>query len=169
MALPSSGTITMAMIATELGISPTGLSLNDSRVRTLAGVPSGAISMSNLYGKSNVFSTIMTVGGENSGRYRGYSSSASGSGYTNAAYGSMQSSASPYGTIAFLFWGTDGLYLLINGLAAQTVVTITVDGQTPTQFRNGVYEYWDENTANLEAKLNIIKYPGNTGLVTVKV
>ena len=43
MALPASGTITMAMIATELGISPTGLSLNDSRVRTLAGVPSGAI------------------------------------------------------------------------------------------------------------------------------
>ena len=45
MTLPSSGTITMAMIATELGISPTGLSLNDSRVRILAGVPSGAISM----------------------------------------------------------------------------------------------------------------------------
>ena len=39
MALPSSGSITMAMIATELGISPTGLSLNDSRGRTLARVP----------------------------------------------------------------------------------------------------------------------------------
>jgi hypothetical protein len=51
MALPSSGSITMEMIATELGISPTGLSLNDSRVRTLAGVPSGAISMAILYGK----------------------------------------------------------------------------------------------------------------------
>lgn len=66
MALPSSGTITMAMIATELGISPTGLSLNDSRVRTLAGVPSGAISMANLYGKSNIptswTGTFMTNG-----------------------------------------------------------------------------------------------------------
>ena len=66
MALPSSGSITMAMIATELGISPTGLSLNDSRVRTLAGVPSGAISMANLYGKSNIptswTGTFMTNG-----------------------------------------------------------------------------------------------------------
>ena len=66
MTLPSSGSITMAMIATELGISPTGLSLNDSRVRTLAGVPSGAISMANLYGKSNIptswTGTFMTNG-----------------------------------------------------------------------------------------------------------
>lgn len=53
MALSSSGSITMAMIATELGISPTGLSLNDPRVRTLAGVASGPIAIQNLLGKQN--------------------------------------------------------------------------------------------------------------------
>lgn len=53
MTLPSSGTITMDMVATELGIPNTGLSLNDSRVRALAGIPSGTIGFYNLYGKSS--------------------------------------------------------------------------------------------------------------------
>ena len=43
----------MQDIATELGISATGLSLNDSRVRALLGKPSGAISLSDAYGKSS--------------------------------------------------------------------------------------------------------------------
>jgi hypothetical protein len=52
MTLPSSGPISMSQVAAELGISATGLSLNDSRVRALAGKPSGAISMNDLHGKS---------------------------------------------------------------------------------------------------------------------
>lgn len=52
MALPSSGPISMYMVAEELGISIYDLSLNDSRVRNLAGIPSGPISLSDLYGKS---------------------------------------------------------------------------------------------------------------------
>lgn len=52
MALPSSGPITMAMVAAEIGISASGLSLNDSRVRTLAGRPSGSVSFANLLGKA---------------------------------------------------------------------------------------------------------------------
>lgn len=52
MALPNSGPITMAMIAAEIGISASGLSLNDSRVRQLAGKPSGAISFADLLGKA---------------------------------------------------------------------------------------------------------------------
>lgn len=52
MALPSSGPITMAQIAAEIGISASGLSLNDSRVRQLAGRPSGGISFSDLLGKA---------------------------------------------------------------------------------------------------------------------
>jgi hypothetical protein len=49
--LPASGSISLGQVATELGVG-LPLSLGDSRVRTLAGVSSGPISLSNLYGKS---------------------------------------------------------------------------------------------------------------------
>lgn len=53
MTLPT-GQISMSQVNTELGIASTTLiSLNQANVRTLAGVPSGQISMSNLQGKSN--------------------------------------------------------------------------------------------------------------------
>lgn len=63
MTLPASGQISFSQVSTELGASSTATrSLGDSTVRTLAGVASGAISMSNLHGKSNV---TWTVGGVN--------------------------------------------------------------------------------------------------------
>ena len=52
MTLPASGAISLSMIATELGLAATGLSLNDSRVRSLAGKPTGAVSFSDFYGKT---------------------------------------------------------------------------------------------------------------------
>lgn len=55
MTLPSSGAISMNDVNVELNRSgTTTISLNDADVRALAGVASGQISMSNLYGKSNV-------------------------------------------------------------------------------------------------------------------
>lgn len=54
MTLQSSGAISLANVNTELGRSSTAnISLGETAVRTLAGVASGAISLSNLYGKSN--------------------------------------------------------------------------------------------------------------------
>jgi hypothetical protein len=62
MTLPVSGPISLSAVNTELGLASTTLiSLNQASVRTLAGVSSGAISLNNLYGKSNVFAfTIST-------------------------------------------------------------------------------------------------------------
>jgi len=56
MTLPVSGAISFNNINVELGVSgTTQASLGQSSYRTLAGVPSGAISMSNFYGKANQF------------------------------------------------------------------------------------------------------------------
>ena len=52
MALPTTGNITLLQVATELGVTPP-LSLNDSRTRTLAGIPTGNISLNDLRGKSS--------------------------------------------------------------------------------------------------------------------
>lgn len=67
MTLQSSGAISIANINTELGVaSTTTRSLNDSAARTLAGVASGAISMSNFYGKSNAPAVTFTPNGGSS-------------------------------------------------------------------------------------------------------
>ncbi|WP_225241119.1 hypothetical protein [Janthinobacterium lividum] len=54
MTLPSSGTISMAQVNVEIGHGSNAvISLGESAVRTLAGVPSGPVSLSQLYGKSS--------------------------------------------------------------------------------------------------------------------
>lgn len=53
MTLPSTGTISMAQVRSELSASGQ-LDLNNSAVRKLAGKPSGAISLNDLHGKSSV-------------------------------------------------------------------------------------------------------------------
>ena len=64
MSLQSSGAISINNINTELGsASGTPRSLGDASSRNLAGVPSGAISLSNFYGKSNVREVIFDNSG----------------------------------------------------------------------------------------------------------
>lgn len=54
MALPASGPITLNAVNVELGLAGTAtISLNDAAVRTLFGIASGTISMSDGYGKSS--------------------------------------------------------------------------------------------------------------------
>lgn len=78
------GTIAMSDVNVELGKSSTAtISLNDSDVRALAGVSSGAISMDNLRGKSSASAAIsslyaqnfsrVAIGGTATARYRLYS------------------------------------------------------------------------------------------------
>jgi hypothetical protein len=60
MTLPASGAISMSQVNTELGASSTTTrGLGDSAVRSLFGVASGAISMSNGYGKANAFNGVI--------------------------------------------------------------------------------------------------------------
>jgi hypothetical protein len=61
MALPASGAISLNDVNVELGLSGTAtITMNDSAVRTLFGVASGAITMNNGYGKSNQFAFSIT-------------------------------------------------------------------------------------------------------------
>ena len=68
MALNTSGPISLGgttvgqSVNLEMGYAATAtISMNDAAIRTLAGVPSGAISMSNFYGKSNAFIFNSTI------------------------------------------------------------------------------------------------------------
>jgi hypothetical protein len=61
MTLPATGTLSMSQIATELGLSQTGLSLNHSWIRALAQRPSGSVSYSSLRGQSGHFSGTINV------------------------------------------------------------------------------------------------------------
>ena len=59
MTLPASGTITMSQVNTELGLSATAnISLNQAAVRSLFVKPSGAISLNDGHGKSNVTPSV---------------------------------------------------------------------------------------------------------------
>lgn len=60
MALPATGTIALSQVNTELGFaSTTNISLNQTSVRTLFGKASGAISMSDGYGKAIITYTTL--------------------------------------------------------------------------------------------------------------
>ena len=71
MTLPASGAISLNAVNVELGLTgTTSINMNQASVRTLFAVPTGAISMSNGYGKSNTPTvTSIVVSGTTSYNY----------------------------------------------------------------------------------------------------
>jgi hypothetical protein len=74
MTLQASGAIDLNQVHVELGTaSGTTISMDDPDVRTLLGVPSGQISMSNAYGKTGIITSglILSVDANNTSSYPG--------------------------------------------------------------------------------------------------
>jgi hypothetical protein len=124
MTTPSSPPISLKDVAGELGLSSVGLSLSDSRVRTLAGVPSGPISLHNLLGKS---------------AYTPMSPIAMGGGSGHGTTGSFLCSVAPDGGIGpySYSWviatqgGTDGSSASIFGSSNLSTVQIAMSLGAP--------------------------------------
>jgi hypothetical protein len=96
MALQTTGPISFADINVELGVaSTTTRSLNDTTSRTLAGVASGTISMSNFYGKSAA-ATFTPAGGTTAGTAVALSDFASGAGTASVTITCSESAAWSY-------------------------------------------------------------------------
>ena len=120
MALPSSGSISLGQVNTELGVSATATrSLGETTTRNLFGVASGAISMSQGYGKANQFSLNITTNQTNVNlRSLALSSGWNGSSKVVATLSSgVYISGSSTGTAALVIDGSfpGGLDFINNG------------------------------------------------------
>jgi len=67
MALPASGAISMSQVATEIGVSQTGLSMNHAWIRALANEFSGAVDMNSLHGQVGTLTGNYAITGGPSG------------------------------------------------------------------------------------------------------
>lgn len=151
--------ISIYQIAVELGIGATGLSLNDSRVRTLLGNTSGAVYMSNAYGKSNNYSGTLTVGnrGTQSGCYRPNSSS-------GWSWGAMTPAAAFGVGIVYFLWDVDRYGNTSGGrikfdASIGANVRFVFNGKSYTQMDSGggLYGFPDDCVNYLENVVGVVQ------------
>lgn len=177
MALPTT-TISMSQVNTELSRTATAqISLGETDVRTLAGVPSGAISMDNLRGKSAVSISITNQ------LIQGNGTSSAGAWYFLLPNGEVQGSTQFNGIIPYFIenWitpasqssnyealvtivygslsgGTTGSWISLAANRSWYISTTTL-GQTTCQFtvqirRTGTTTVLDTATIDLEADVS---------------
>ena len=146
MALQSSGAISFNNINVELGVSgTTSASLNQSSYRTLAGVASGAISMSNFYGKSNGGSFSVSMVWNYSYGYGDHPEETTSS-YTNYSPnpgGSINGHALQGISVSYSWTYSAGISVVVlqeNDLPRNTFTSITASGGATLYTTNAGYQ-----------------------------
>lgn len=128
MALPSGTTIHMSDVNVELNRAwNQTISLNDGEVRNLAGRPSGAISMSDLWGKSNAITIYAGNIQAGANQYRGFMRP---NDLWSYSFGSASSESFAGGILLGFFksTGAGATKFLIRGVDLGHNVTIQVNG-----------------------------------------
>ena len=145
MTLQTTGAISLGNVGTELGrAAGTTTSLGETTVRNLAGIASGAIKLSNLYGKSSLAFT--PAGGLSSGTPVALSDWAAGGGNatvtiqcTQSAIWTWTRTGSSAGTASVASGGSAGS---ITFALANTGFTIRQTNWTVSASSGGVTRYW---------------------------
>ena len=129
MTLSTTGPISLANVNVELGLSSTAtISLNQANVRTLAGIASGTISLSDLRGKSNAPTISISPGSL-------YTIiSGGGSATSSSATATASGGAGGY-TYAWTRVSGDS-YTINSSTSASTTFTTTLSNG---QFKSGIY------------------------------